>query len=117
MYQDQRYTYKEYQMWPIDESWELIHGVPYNMSPAPSRLHQKVLRELFRRIADFLDNKPCEVYCAPFDVRFPEHGTSDEEIDTVVQPDISVIWYLLMIQAYLSFTVFKLDTRASLYFW
>jgi len=23
--------------WPEDERWELIDGVPYNMSPAPSR--------------------------------------------------------------------------------
>ena len=34
----------------------------------------------------------CKIYTAPFDVRFPKQGeTADDKIDTVVQPDISVI--------------------------
>jgi Uma2 family endonuclease len=34
----------------------------------------------------------CEVFTAPFDVRFPKHGEiTDDKIDTVVQPDICVV--------------------------
>ncbi|MBI9056119.1 MAG: hypothetical protein JEY96_20020 [Bacteroidales bacterium] len=33
---DQRYTYKDYCSWPEDERWELIDGVAFDMSPAPS---------------------------------------------------------------------------------
>jgi Uma2 family endonuclease len=91
------YTYHDYLQWPQNERWELIEGVPYNMSPAPSRRHQGVAVELSRQIANFLTDKPCEVYFAPFDVRLPEASTEDmrhvddDEITTVVQPDIAVI--------------------------
>ena len=38
------------------------------------------------------NNGKCEVFYAPFDVRFPKQGeTSNDKIDTVVQPDICVI--------------------------
>lgn len=33
----------------------------------------------------------CKVYAAPFDVRFPKGSEADEDIITVVQPDLSVI--------------------------
>ena len=33
------YTYEQYKTW--DDSWELIDGVPYAMSPAPYPKHQK----------------------------------------------------------------------------
>ncbi len=66
---DRKYTYQDYLNWPDDEQWELIDGVAYNMSPAPSRIHQKVVRELLRQFANYLLDKNCEVYCAPFDVR------------------------------------------------
>ena len=32
----ERYTYADYLQWPDGERWEIIDGVPYNMSPAPS---------------------------------------------------------------------------------
>ncbi|MEI8096328.1 MAG: hypothetical protein WCG80_19115 [Spirochaetales bacterium] len=37
---DERYTYRDYCQWPDDERWELIDGVAYNMSPAPTTKHQ-----------------------------------------------------------------------------
>ncbi len=86
-----KYTYGDYYYWPDNERWELIYGIAYCMSPAPSRSHQKFSGELFRQISNYLINKPCEVYDAPFDVRFPEANESDNDIETVVQPDISVI--------------------------
>jgi len=88
---DEKYTYKDYLVWPDDERWELIDGVAYNMSPAPSRKHQKILRELVKLYANYLTGKTCEVYHAPFDVRLPKASEKDESIDTVVQPDLVVI--------------------------
>jgi Uma2 family endonuclease len=85
------FTYGDYITWSDDERWELIDGYAYNMSPAPSRRHQQISRELEIAIGVFLADKPCEIYDAPFDVRLPESDEADEEIYTVVQPDIAVI--------------------------
>ncbi|MFW5789249.1 MAG: Uma2 family endonuclease, partial [Spirochaetota bacterium] len=70
--------------------WELIDGVAYDMSPAPGRRHQWLLGKLFRAIADITDRQGCETYVAPFDVRLAEPGAADDEVTTVVQPDVSV---------------------------
>ena len=37
-----KWTYADYLAWPDDERWEIINGVAYAMSPAPSRLHQEI---------------------------------------------------------------------------
>jgi len=84
-------TYGDYLTWPEDERWELIDGVPYNMTPAPSRRHQDLVVELGAQIRDFLRGKPCKVYVAPFDVRLPDANEADEVVLTVVQPDVAVI--------------------------
>lgn len=86
-----KYTYKEYLNWPHEERWEIIDGIPYNMSPAPSRKHQKISGELFAAIHNYLKDKTCEVYSAPFDVRLFIDNAIDEETTNVVQPDIAVI--------------------------
>lgn len=88
---DERYTYGDYLKWDDGNRWELIDGVAYNMTPAPSRRHQKISGELYRQISNYLSEKPCEVYAAPFDVRLPELDEADEAVRTVVQPDIAVI--------------------------
>ena len=87
----QRLTYADYCRWPEDERWELIDGVAYNMTPAPSLAHQRVSGELSRRIANFLIDKVCDIYSAPFDVRLPEGDEADGDVVTVVQPDLAVI--------------------------
>jgi len=60
--------------------------VPYLMS-APGRIHQKVLGNLYLLFGNFLKDKPCEVYFAPFAVRL----NADTLDNTVVQPDLVVI--------------------------
>ena len=85
------YTYGDYLTWLDDERWELIDGIPYNMTPAPSRSHQVISRELLLQIAIYLTGKTCEVYAAPFDVRLPKGDEEDELIETVVQPDLVVV--------------------------
>ncbi|MBN2439737.1 MAG: Uma2 family endonuclease, partial [Spirochaetales bacterium] len=82
------YTYDDYIHWPHDERWEIISGIPYNMSLAPLRIHQHIVFELSGQIRTFLKDKPCLAYPSPFDVRIP----NDQGIyDNVVQPDLSII--------------------------
>jgi Uma2 family endonuclease len=88
---DARYTYADYLQWSEEERWELINGVAYNMTPAPSINHQRISRELLVQFATFLKAKKCEIFDAPFDVRLPAPGESDETTGTVVQPDLVVV--------------------------
>lgn len=82
------YTYADYLLWKLKERVELFRGKILKMSPAPARVHQKISLNLTRVIDSFFYNHPCELYFAPFDVRFPnENG----EIKTVVQPDLCVV--------------------------
>lgn len=85
------YTYADYLTWPPEERWELIDGRPFAMSPAPSVPHQHVSMRLGSQLVTLLDGKPCHVFAAPFDVRLPRGDELDDDVDTVVQPDISVI--------------------------
>ena len=85
------YTYGDYLSWSDDKRYELINGDIFLLSPAPSRRHQIVSGELFRQISNYLVDKECEVYIAPFDLRLPEGDEVDEKIKTVVQPDILVV--------------------------
>jgi Uma2 family endonuclease len=86
-----RFTYADYASWPDGERWELIEGEPFAMSPAPARVHQEVVVELLAQIHQAISGGPCRVYVAPFDVRLPEQDEADEVVETVVQPDISVV--------------------------
>ncbi|MCD5406806.1 MAG: Uma2 family endonuclease [Desulfotomaculum sp.] len=88
---DKKYTYGDYLNWPGDQRWELIAGVAYNMSPAPARKHQGISGALFTQLYNYLKGKNCKVYHAPFDVRLPVGNEKDEDVQTVVQPDITVI--------------------------
>ena len=86
------YTYKDYREWPDDERWELIDGVAYNMSPAPTTPHQGIGLTIASELRAFLKGKPCQVFIAPCDVFFPRVREQDEDsVDTVVQPDVLVV--------------------------
>ncbi len=86
------YTYADYLSWDDQGRWELINGEAWDMSPAPSRSHQRVLVRLLHIVFGHLKDSGCEVYAAPFDVRLPEADHADDHaVTTVVQPDISVI--------------------------
>jgi len=84
------YTYADYLKWQIEERVELIKGKIFKMS-APNRAHQKLSGFISLKLGNFLYNKKCEVYTAPFDVRLPRKSKDDKDIITVVQPDICVI--------------------------
>lgn len=85
------YTFADCLLWGEDIRAEIIYGDLYMMSP-PLRIHQYISGELFKQIAVFLDDKPCQVYHAPFGVRlFEKNGDTPDDIDTIVEPDITVV--------------------------
>lgn len=47
--------------------------------------------EIFRQAANALEGTPCRAYTAPFDVRLPKGEETDDQVDTVVQPDVLVV--------------------------
>ena len=80
------YTVKYIENLPEGERAELIDGVIYDMA-SPTRMHQRLLFELARIIADFIDNNKgeCEVNVAPFAV----YLNNDEY--NYVEPDLFVV--------------------------
>ena len=89
--EENHFTYGDYCTWPEDRRWEIIDGVVFDMTPAPSREHSLVSVELGRQLANYFEGKPCEVHVGPFDVRLPLGVEPDEDVDTVVQPDLVVV--------------------------
>jgi len=85
------YTYGDYLSWPDDERWEIIDGEAFNMTPAPTPLHQEISGNLFGLFWNHLRDKPCKVFMAPFDVCLPDEDEASEDIRTVVQPDILIV--------------------------
>jgi Uma2 family endonuclease len=84
------YTYADYRVWPEEVRYELIDGEAWMMT-GPNRMHQELAGGIYREIANALEGMPCRPYIAPFDVRLPRANEADDQIDTVLQPDISVI--------------------------
>ena len=84
-----KYTVAEYMSWNDEGRWELIDGEAFAMAPAPVLGHQSLLNRIFLSLNDFLrgasdeEAERCEIFLAPVDVVLG--------IDTVVQPDASVV--------------------------
>ncbi|MFN4082863.1 MAG: Uma2 family endonuclease [Bacteroidia bacterium] len=90
------YTYADYLKLTIEDRFEVIKGKLFKMSPAPSTKHQSISVFISNKIYNYLnynsDSKnSCKLFTAPFDVRLAKRNARDEEITTVVQPDICVI--------------------------
>jgi Uma2 family endonuclease len=85
------YSYANYLNWLFEDRVELIKGKIFKMSPAPSRMHQEISRNIFLKVGVFLQDQLCKVYSAPFDVRFPKESKADRDVYTVLQPDICVV--------------------------
>lgn len=62
------HTYGDYLGRPEDVRYELIEGVAYLMAPAPTVRHQEIVGEIFRQIANALENTPCRVLRSGEDV-------------------------------------------------
>jgi Uma2 family endonuclease len=79
-----KYTYEDYKHW--EGKWELIHGIPYAMSPAPRIEHQEVSGNISYQLINLLKKcKKCKTL-QTIDWKIP--GDVD---DTVLQPDNLVI--------------------------
>lgn len=88
---NEKYTFSDYLRWEGQERYELIDGEAYLLA-APSFTHQEVSAELHRQLLNFLVGKNCRAIAAPFDVRlFEQADDGPENVDTVIQPDISII--------------------------
>ncbi len=91
---DGTYTYADYLTWQFEEALELIKGKIMLMSPAPSVSHQRISIRLGAILYNFLKQKTCQPFTAPFDVRLYDKNKSriaNHDIYTVVQPDLCVI--------------------------
>lgn len=77
------YTYEDYCKW--EGRWELIDGIPFAMSPAPTPAHQLTGGNLiteFNIALKKVNCKKCKVY-EFIDVKLSE--------DTILQPDVSIV--------------------------
>ncbi len=92
-YGKQRYSYADYLTWADDVRREIIDGMVYRLS-APFRKHAQAVSSFFGEALLFVRKRKakCKIYSAPFDVRLPMNGsTDDDQIYNVVQPDICVV--------------------------
>lgn len=85
------YSYADYLLWKFKERVELVKGKILAMSPAPSRKHQVVAGNLYFAMRNHFNAHACKLFFAPFDVRIPRVDQNNEQILTVVQPDLCVI--------------------------
>lgn len=84
------YSYASYIRWKFEERVELIKGKVFLMG-APATKHQVCIGIVFGELYQFLKGKPCKAFVSPFDVRFPGKSLMDQEVFTVLQPDICVV--------------------------
>ncbi len=86
-----RYTFADCLTWEENERIEIIDGEAIMMAP-PSSVHQEIAAELTRQFGNYLEGKRCKVYPAPFGVRlFERDGESPEDVETMVEPDLSIV--------------------------
>jgi Uma2 family endonuclease len=77
------YTYQDYCLW--EGRWELIEGIPYAMSPAPSPKHQWLVANIIYELKNAIKKSKCK-HCKVYDfidVKIEE--------DTILQPDASIV--------------------------
>jgi Uma2 family endonuclease len=87
----QYHTYGDYLIWSRTSGDELIDGTAYvKEPPSPTWSHQAIAFELARQIANALEEAPWRVFVAPLDVRLPKSTEQDDQIDTVLQPDVFI---------------------------
>ncbi len=76
-----RFTYEDYCQLSEDKRYELIDGEFYEMAPAPSSIHQRIVLKLARLLSDLVEQLGLgEVFISPFDVILSDND--------VVQPDL-----------------------------
>ncbi|MDR1762651.1 MAG: Uma2 family endonuclease [Dysgonamonadaceae bacterium] len=89
-----RYSYADYLTWFDEKRRELYNGFIKLMSPAPVLSHATVVGNIYADMRQYirLNKGKCKLFVAPFDVRLPVNGeTDDDKIYTVVQPDVCLV--------------------------
>lgn len=77
------YTYEDYCNW--EGRWELIDGIPFAMSPAPTPRHQWLIVNITSELRSALKKSKCK-HCKVYD--FIDVFIHD---DTILQPDCSIV--------------------------
>ncbi len=88
-YENKKYTYEDIEKLPGDTRYEIINGELFIME-SPHGRHQLLLGELYGQLREYLKDKKCTVFLAPFDVALSK-SKKKNEIYNVVQPDIMVL--------------------------
>ena len=75
------YDLDDWKEW--EGKWELIEGIPYAMSPMPSKKHQRINGKIYRLFSEGLENCPdCEAFL-PVNFKVSEHS--------LLHPDLLVV--------------------------
>jgi Uma2 family endonuclease len=89
------FTYADFLTWNFKERIELIKGKIFKMSQAPLVTHQTIVANINNYIAERVKKYLCKVLFSPVDVKLIgkplRRKVKDEEIFTVVQPDVIVV--------------------------
>lgn len=85
------YSYADYLLWKFEERVELFKGKIFKMSPAPNMRHQEINLNLIQILLPKFRTQTCNFFVAPFDVRLSQKGKNNEEVFTVVQPDLCIV--------------------------
>ena len=89
---NQHHTYGDYLKWSRTYGDEVVDGTAYiREPPSPLTSHQAIVMELGSQITVALKGKACRVFAAPFDVRLPKGAEEDDQVETVVQPDVLIV--------------------------
>jgi Uma2 family endonuclease len=84
-------TVQDYKQLPEGSLYQLING-ELIMTPAPRRIHQKLIGEIFKQVAVYLDSNPLgEAYIAPFDVYLDDENVVQPDICFIAQRNISIL--------------------------
>lgn len=87
----QRYTLADVLAEKEESYIELIEGIPKEQE-IPLRIHQEIRVKLGAQLFACAAGKPWAVYHVPLAVRlFEKDGDSPEDVDTLVEPDITVV--------------------------
>ena len=87
---NEHHTYADYFKWSRTSGDELIDGTAYIRDPSPTFAHQMIVVELCAQVRNALKGSPWRVCIAPLDVRLPRSTEPDDDVDTVVQPDVFI---------------------------
>ena len=87
---EKKYTSDEFfAMTDLKGRYELIDGEIYDMAPAPSINHQRIVRKLLGKIDRYIEDNhgKCEVFSAPCDVKINEKLSVQPDLFVVCDPD------------------------------